>query len=74
MSKFSQKVPTSIRKRHIKHFPPTILKPIEYDQNSDCISDIIYELQSDKPYMIARFSSVELGCGTYGFSLAAHVK
>lgn len=69
MSKFSQKAPTSIRKRRIKHFPPTILKPIEYDQNPDCISDTIYELQSDKPYMIARFGYIELGYGTYGFPL-----
>ena len=63
MSKLSQRLPTSIRKRYIKHFPPTALKPLEYDKDPNHVSDVIYKmLQSGVPCMIARFGSVELGC------------
>lgn len=63
MSKFSQRLPTSIRKRYIKFFPPTALKPLEYDKDPNHVSDVIYRmLESDAPCMIARFGSVELGC------------
>ena len=63
MSKLSQRLPTSIRKRYIKLFPPTALKPLEYDKDPNHVSDVIYKmLQSGVPCMIARFGSVELGC------------
>ena len=63
MSKFSQRFPTSIRKRYIKLFPPTALKPLKYDKDPNRVSEIIYKtLLSDKPCMIARFGAVELGC------------
>ena len=63
MSKFSQRFPTSIRKRYIKLFPSEPLPPLKYDMDADHVSDIIYQtLQSDKPCMITRFGSVELGC------------
>ena len=63
MSKFSQRFPTSIRKRYIKLFPPTVLKPLKYDKDPNHVSEIIYKtLLSDKPCMIARFGAVELGC------------
>lgn len=63
MSKFSQRFPTSIRKRYIKLFPPAVLKPLKYDKDPDHVSEIIYKtLLSDKPCMIARFGAVELEC------------
>lgn len=63
MSKLSQRLPTSIRKRYIKLFPPPSLPDLKYDKDPNHVSDVIYEtLQSDKPCMIARFGSVELGC------------
>lgn len=63
MSKFSQRFPTSIRKRYIKLFPPTVLKPLKYDKDPNHVSEIIYKtLLSDKPCMIARFGAAELGC------------
>lgn len=63
MSKFSQRFPTSIRKRYIKLFPSEPLSPLKYDMDADHVSDTIYQaLQSDKPCMITRFGSVELGC------------
>lgn len=63
MSKFSQRFPTSIRKRYIKLFSSEPLPPLKYDMDADHVSDIIYQaLQSDKPCMITRFGSVELGC------------
>lgn len=64
MSKFSERFPTSIRKRYIKLFPPS--EPI-YDINRDTDPNSVAKrigtaLESDAPCMIARFGSVEIGC------------
>jgi hypothetical protein len=64
MTKFSKRFPTSIRKRYIKWFPPTEpIYDIDRDVMPDRVAQKIYEtLMTEKPCMIARFGSVEIGC------------
>lgn len=63
MNKYQILVLKSIRKVYLTLFNSNKVSKLEYINNADQVSQIIYEaLMADQPCMIARFGSTELAC------------